>query len=144
MVTDSSNWQNEQVVRRFFEVGPSKGDLAAAGALLDPGFVMHTPLPVRGPGIEAMNTVITTCRAAFHYLDVTINDIISTGDTVIARFVAHGVHRGDFMGLLPTGKEIALTGIEIFRLRDGKIVELWGEANLLGLMQQLGAVPASG
>jgi steroid delta-isomerase-like uncharacterized protein len=144
MSPDSPSSRNEQVVRRFFEVGPSKGDLAAADELLDPGFVMHTPLPVSGPGVEAMNTVITTCRAAFHDLHVTIHDLISTGDTVTARFVAHGVHRGNFMGMPPTGKEIALSGIEIFRLKDGKITELWGEANLLGLMQQLGVAPALG
>ena len=141
---DRSESQNMQIVRQFFELGPSKGDLAAADALLDPKFTMHTPLPVSGPGIEAMNTVITTCRNAFHDLHVTVEDLMETGDKVTARFVARGVHRGDFMGLPPTGKEIALTGIEIFRLKDGKILELWGEANLFGLMQQLGIMPASG
>ena len=54
-----------------------------------------------------------------------------------ARFTAHGIHKGDFMGLPITGKPITMTGIEIFRIKDGKIVELWGEANLLGLMEQL-------
>jgi steroid delta-isomerase-like uncharacterized protein len=129
------------LVRKFFEVGPSRGDLAAADALLHPGFSLHTPLPTPGPGIEAMNTVITTCRAAFHGLNVTIDDIMADADKVTARFTARGVHNGEFMGLPPTGKPITMTGIEIFRIKDGKIAELWGEANLMGLMQQLGILP---
>ncbi|HMK16387.1 MAG TPA: ester cyclase, partial [Methanomicrobiales archaeon] len=91
---------------------------------------------------EAMNNVIVTCRAAFHNLHVTIEDMMAEGDRVTCRFTARGVHNGEFMGLPPTGKQIAMTGIEIFRLRDGKIAELWGEANLMGLMQQLGILPA--
>ena len=132
---------NIAIVRKFFEVGPSKGDLAAADALLHPEFSLHTPLPTPGPGIPAMNNVITTCRAAFHGLHVTIDDIMADGDTVTARFTARGMHNGEFMGLPPTGKAITMTGIEIFRIKDGKIAELWGEANLMGLMQQLGILP---
>jgi steroid delta-isomerase-like uncharacterized protein len=133
--------ENIAVVRKFFEVGPSKGDLAAADAILAPEFSLHTPLPTPGPGIEAMNNVIITCRAAFHDLHVTIDDIMADGDKVTARFTARGMHKGEFMGLPPTGKAIAMTGIEIFRVKDGKITELWGEANLMGLMQQLGILP---
>ena len=132
---------NIAIVRKFFEVGPSKGDLAAADALLHPEFSLHTPLPTPGPGIPAMNNVITTCRAAFHGLHVTIDDIMADGDKVTARFTARGTHNGEFMGLPPTGKAITMTGIEIFRIKDGKIAELWGEVNLMGLMQQLGILP---
>jgi len=70
--------------------------------------------------------------------------MIAEGNTVAAHFTARGVHRGSFMDLPATGKPITMTGIEIFRIKDGKIIELWGEANLLGLMQQLGIVPAHG
>jgi steroid delta-isomerase-like uncharacterized protein len=143
MISTVSEQSNMQVVRRFFEVGPSKGDLKAADALLTPEFSLHTPLPTPGPGIEAMNNVIITCRAAFHGLHVTIDDMMADGDRVTCRFTARGIHQGAFMGLPPTGKKIEMTGIEIFRLRDGKIAELWGEANLMGLMQQLGILPGS-
>jgi steroid delta-isomerase-like uncharacterized protein len=141
MTTATTEKANITIVRKFFEVGPSQGDLAAADALLHPEFSLHTPLPTPGPGIEAMNNVITTCRAAFHGLHVTIDDIMADGDKVTARFTARGVHKGEFMGLPPTGKAITMTGIEIFRIKDGKIAELWGEANLMGLMQQLGILP---
>ena len=134
---------NIAIVRKFFEVGPSKGDLAAADVLLHPEFSLHTPLPTPGPGIEEMNNVITTCRAAFHGLQVTIDDIIADADKVTARFTARGVHKGKFMNFPPTEKAITMTGIEIFHVKDGKIAELWGEANLMGLMQQLGIMPGS-
>lgn len=89
-----------------------------------------------------MNEIISACRAAFEHLDVTLNDLVAEGDLVAVRFTARGVHQGAFMGLPATGKSITMTGIEIFRIEDGRIAELWGEADLLGLMQQLGIVPS--
>jgi len=143
MTQTTAEKANIALVRKFFEVGPSQGDLAAADVLLHPGFSLHTPLPTPGPGIQEMNNVITTCRAAFHGLKVTVDDILAEGDKVTARFTARGTHNGEFMGVPPTGKEITMTGIEIFLIKDGKIAELWGEANLMGLIQQLGIVPGS-
>ena len=130
--------ENIAIVKKFFEFGPSKGDIATADALLHGQFSLHTPLPTPGPGIEEMNKVITTCRAAFDGLKVTIEDIMADEDKVTARFTARGIHTGEFMGLPPTGKPITLTAIEIFRIKEGKIAELWGEVNLMGLMMQLG------
>lgn len=143
MTQTTAERANIAIVRKFFEAGPSEGDLGAADALLHPEFSLHTPLPTPGPGIEAMNNVITTCRAAFHGLHVTVDDIMADSDKVTARFTARGVHKGEFMGLPPTGKAITMTGIEIFRINEGKIAELWGEVNLVGLMQQMGMVPGS-
>jgi steroid delta-isomerase-like uncharacterized protein len=136
-----STEENKAIVRRFFEEGPSKGNLTDADKLLSPDFILHVPLPV-SPGITGIHEVIITCRAAFEHLNVTVEDMIAKGDNVAARFTANGIHKGDFMGLPATGKPITMTGIEIFRIKDGRIVELWGEANLLGLMQQLGIFPA--
>jgi predicted ester cyclase len=138
-----STEENKAIVRRFFEEGPSKGNLIDADKLLSPDFTMYTPLPA-SPGIKGIHEVITTCRAAFEHLNVTIEDMIAEGDNVAARFTAQGIHKGDFMGLQATGKPITMTGIEIFRIKDGRIVELWGEANLLGLMQQLGILSEPG
>jgi predicted ester cyclase len=70
--------------------------------------------------------------------------MIAESDNVTARFTARGIHKGDFMSLPATGKPVTMTGIEIFRIENGKIVELWGEVNLLGLMQQLGVFSAPG
>lgn len=138
-----SEENNKAVVRRFFELGPSRGDLKAADDLLAQNFIMHTPLPA-APGIQGMNDVVIACREAFEHLDVTVEDMVAEGDKVTARFTARGIHKGAFMGLPPTRKPITMTGIEIFRIEDGRIAELWGEANLLGLMQQLGVILSSG
>lgn len=135
--------ENKAIVRRFFELGPSSGDMNAANELLAPNFTLHIPLP-SAPGIQGINDVVTACRAAFERLNVTVEDMLAEGNKVAVRFTARGIHNGQFMGLPPTGKPITMTGIEIFRIEDGKITELWGESNLLGLMQQLGIVPAFG
>jgi len=138
-----STEENKALVRRFFMEGPSKGDLVAADDLLASNFTLHIPLPSQ-PGISGMNDVITACRAAFEHLNVTVEDMVAEGDMVAARFTARGIHKGVFMGLPPTDKSITMTGIEIFRIEKGKIAELWGEANLLGIMSQLGILPPSG
>ena len=137
-----STEENKAIVRRFFEEGPSKGNLSIANELLSPDFTLHVPLPA-SQGIEGINEVITACRTAFEHLNVTIEDMTAEGNKVAARFTAQGIHKGNFMGLPATGKPITITGIEIFRIKNGKIAELWGEANLLGLMQQLGIIPVS-
>ncbi len=134
---------NKVIVRRFFELGPSSGNMAVANALLSPNFILHTPLP-SASGIQGINDVVTACRAAFEHLSVTVEDMVAEGDRVAVRFTARGIHKGQFLDLPPTGKPITMTGIEIFRFENGKIAELWGEANLLGLMQQLDIFPAFG
>jgi len=135
--------ENKALVRRFFDLGPSRGDIRAADGLLADDFTLHVPLPC-SPGVQGMNDVISACRAAFEHLDVTVEDMVAEGDRVAARFTARGIHKGAFMGLPATGKSITMTGIEIFRIKNDKIAELWGEANLLGLMQQLGILPPMG
>lgn len=135
--------ENKAIVRQFFKEGPSKGNLAAADDLLSPNFALHTPLP-SAPGIQGIKDIIAACRAAFEHLNVTVEDMVAEGDRVAARFTANGIHKGSFMNLPPTGKPITMTGIEIFRIEDGRIAELWGEANLVGLMVQLGIIPQFG
>lgn len=138
-----SKEDNKTLVRRFFELGPSQGNMNAAKELLAEDFVLHVPLPAAA-GVQGISDVVTACRAAFEHLNVTVEDMVAEGDRVVARFTARGVHKGQFMGLAPTGKPITMTGIEIFRIENGRIAELWGEANLLGLMMQLGILPEFG
>ena len=138
-----SDEENKNIVRRFFEEGPSKGDLSTANKLLAPNFVLHVPLPC-SPGIQGIDEVISACRAAFEGLNVTVEDMVAEGDKVAAPFIARGIHNGVFMGVQPTGMPITMTGIEIFRIEKDKIAEPWGEANLIGLMQQLGILPNLG
>ena len=83
--------ENKSIVRRFFEVGPSKGDLDAANELLAPDFFLHVPLPC-SPGVRGIDEVVSACRAAFQGLQVTVEDMVTEGDMVAARFTARGVH----------------------------------------------------
>jgi steroid delta-isomerase-like uncharacterized protein len=81
---------------------------------------------------------------AFPDLRRPIEDLVADGDKVVARWVSVGTHRGDFQGIPPTGKRIVTSGITIFRVEDGKIVEEWSESDMLGMLQQLGAIPLPG
>jgi steroid delta-isomerase-like uncharacterized protein len=82
--------------------------------------------------------------AAFPDLQATIEDMIAEGDQVVTRAAWRGTHQGAFQGIPPTGKPMTLTGIQILRIVDGKIVEHRSESDGLGMMQQLGAIPAPG
>jgi predicted ester cyclase len=73
-----------------------------------------------------------------------VEDIAAEGDTVAARVAFRGTHRGEFWGIPPTGKEVAFSSMEVNRVVDGKVEEHWVEINLLGLVQQLGAIPEPG
>ncbi len=80
-------------------------------------------------------------RNAFPDITYTIEDLIAEGDKVVARWSAQGTHRGDFMGIPPTNKQVRFSEIEIIRVVDGKAVEEWEELDRLGLMTQLGVIP---
>jgi predicted ester cyclase len=73
-----------------------------------------------------------------------VEDLVAEGDKVAARVTVRGTHRGAFLGLAPTGKAVTQTGIDIVRVAGGKAVERWGSFDELGLLQQLGALPAPG
>ncbi len=130
--------ENKALILRGFEEGMNGGDLAVFDAVISAGYVNHD-MPAPGP--EGFKQTIGMFRAAFPDLRVEVADVIGEGDEVAIRFTMHATHAGDFMGIPPTNKKVTLGGITIVRLRDGKIVERWQNADLMGLMQQLGAIP---
>ncbi len=83
-------------------------------------------------------------RAGFPDLHITIEDIIAEGDKVATRATARGTHKGEFMNIPPTGKQVTVTSIAIQQIAGGKVVEVWVNIDHLGMMQQLGAVPPPG
>ena len=83
-------------------------------------------------------------HSGFPGFQSTIEELLSEEDKVALRFTFHGTHQGEFMGIPPTGKEVTMPGIDLLRIADGKIVEMWNQEDVLGMMQQLGAIPASG
>jgi steroid delta-isomerase-like uncharacterized protein len=104
-------------------------------------FVMHEPdEDVRG--IEGLTQFVSMIRSAIPDLRVTLEDNIAEGEKVVSRWRAQGTHQGELMGIAATGNEVAITGITIHRIEEGKIVEEWENWDALGLMQQIGAVPS--
>jgi steroid delta-isomerase-like uncharacterized protein len=136
-----SEEDNKAVIRRWIEAYNNR-DMQAEADVLDPGFVAHVPA-APGPleGLEAWRKFTAPFVEAFPDLRLTVEDILSEGDKVAARVAFHGTHRCEFQGIAPTGKEVAFSSIEVNRVVGGKVEEHWVELDLLGLMQQLGAIP---
>lgn len=130
------------MVQRFHEQVWNQGHLAVIDELVSPDYRMHKSLPT--PDREGLRQFVAMIHSAFPHGHETIEDVIAEGDRVVLRGIIHGTQRGAYLGIPPTGKPIHMTSVFIFRLAEGKIVEDWGEADTLGMMQQLGALPQMG
>ena len=136
--------QNKAIARRFYDEVINKGNLALADALLTHDFMDHGAQGVP-MNLEGFKRFATGLAAAFPDLRVTVEDMVAEGDKVAVRVTVSGTHTGVFMGSVQaTGKRVTWTGIDIMRLRDGKIAERWNHRDLLGLLQQLGVAPSPG
>ncbi len=134
---------NKQLVVDFIQALFTEGDLDAVDRYLHPAFVDHDPPLPQGPGgREGMRNAAATFRAALPDWHSDLDQLVEEGDVVMERFHASGTHRGELMGVPATGRTLSLHGINVFRIEDGRIVERWGRLDLLGLMHQLGLVPA--
>ena len=132
---------NKTRTREFYEKVLNARDFAAMEDYVRDDFVDHNPPPGMGAGVEGVKQTFKMFTTAFPGLRFTINDMYADGDTVISRLKCTGTHKGEFMGIAPTGKRVELSGIDIIRVVDGKAVERWGHFDDLGMMQQLGAIP---
>jgi len=135
--------ENKALARRSWEI-VGKGSLDTLEEALKEVYanaiVMHEPdEDVRG--IEGMTQFVSMIRSALPDLRIMLEDDIAEGDKVVSRWRAQGTHQGELMGIAATGNEVAITGITIHRVEEGKIVEEWENWDALGLMQQIGAVP---
>jgi steroid delta-isomerase-like uncharacterized protein len=135
--------ENKRVVDEFIQSLFTKGDVTAVDRYLADDFVAHDP-PMVGMSGDAAGFVgaAETLRAAFPDWHSDVQLLVAEGDYVVERFTASGTHRGEFMGAAPTNRTVTMPGINIFRLRDGKIVARWGNLDVLGFLTQLGVVPA--
>jgi len=134
------------VVRRFTEEVWNKGNLDKIGEFNATNHKTHlnASAPDFGQGPQAIRQLVSMYRTAFPDTKLTIEDQIAEGDQVVTRWTAAGTHQGELFGMPATRKQAKVTGIFIDRVIDGKIVESWGEFDALGMMQQLGAIPAPG
>jgi steroid delta-isomerase-like uncharacterized protein len=136
--------QNKAIARRALEIFGS-GDLDALDGLVSEDAVDHdTQNPNAGThGPEGAKRTAAMYRAAFSDLQMTVEDQFAEGDKVVTRWTAVGTQDGDLPALPASGRSSTVTGITIDRIEGGKIVESWGNWDTLGMMQQLGAVPAA-
>jgi steroid delta-isomerase-like uncharacterized protein len=136
--------RNKQIVEEFITALFTDGDLTAVDRYLDPDFINHDPpLPGAPDGPDGMHQAAKLFRHAFPDWRSDVQHMIAEDDLVAEHFVAHGTHRGSVMGESPTGHDVVLRGVNIFRIADGKIVERWGRLDDLGLLQQFGLVGSS-
>ncbi|MDR7420156.1 MAG: ester cyclase [Armatimonadota bacterium] len=137
--------QNKTLVRQLVERIFNRGDVSLVDEFLAPDFVEREELP---PGLardrEGVKQLIAMFRAAFPDFKAAIDDIVAEGDKVVVRQTWSGTHKGQFMGIPPTGKHVSFGVIDIIRIAGGKCVEHWGQMDSMGLMQQLGVVPTPG
>jgi steroid delta-isomerase-like uncharacterized protein len=124
------------------------GDLDAADEFYAPDYVNHQHHDPADPrdlrGVEAMKSFVTEFRSAFPDFHDSIDIQVAEGELVVTRFTSMGTHRGTFMGVESTNRELVWTGITIDRVSGGKIVESWANWDMMGMMQQLGAISSSG
>jgi steroid delta-isomerase-like uncharacterized protein len=137
-----STEENKALARRAYEA-LNQRDLAAFYELITPGIVLHNA-SMTIQGLEAYKQFVSMYFAAFPDLHFTVEDIIADGDKVVFRTTGMGTHKGDLMGIAPTGKQVTVSAINIIRVVNGKTVEEWLNNDDLGLLQQLGVVPAPG
>jgi predicted ester cyclase len=132
--------EQQAIVRRFLEETQNARNLDVVDELVSPVFVGHSEVI---SGIDAPKYVIQTNLDAFPDLQVTVDDQISSGDTVVTRSSAHETQQSDFHGLQPTGKEANHTVGSVHRLADGQITEGWRVIDRFEILEQLGKVAIS-
>jgi steroid delta-isomerase-like uncharacterized protein len=133
--------ENKAVVRRFVEVSNGQHSLDVLDELCSPDFVNHDPSNPAVRDLEGLKESWKMLGAGFPDMQTTIDELLTDGDCVIKRFTARGTQTGEFNGIPPTGRSITLQGIDIHRLENGRIKEIyWGYDNL-GMLQQLGVIP---
>lgn len=129
---------NKAVVRRFNEAFIEQGVESVHDEIVAPDFVNHLESSGATTGREEGFFLFTKMfRPAFPDLKVIIHDQFAEGDTVVTRKSYRGTHQGEFMGMAPSGREVSIPVIEIIKLRDGRYVEHWANAD----MSQLAGPP---
>jgi steroid delta-isomerase-like uncharacterized protein len=134
---------NKGLVRRFVDEIFVEGRTDAVDELLTDDFTPHTWAST-GAGKADLKAAVERVGAGLSDVRMTIDDLVAEDDEVAVRLTSHAVQSGPFMGLPASGKAYEIGEIHIFRIRDGRIAEHWHQADLLGMMRQLGALPGPG
>ncbi len=139
----TSEEENKAQYRRLYEEMFNKGDLAIVDDLVAPDCINHeVPPGMNNRGPESARQVVMMLRTAFPDLHFTIEELVAEGDTVAGRVTMSGTHLGPFQGIPATGRSFEQAHMHFVRLRDGKAIEHRAVRDDLGMMRQLGVIPA--
>ena len=137
---DTTSSDNTEAVRRLLTDGFGGGDLSIVDELVAPDFVEHQN-GAQGEGPEALKRIIRGLHESLTDMRLIVQGIVAEGDDVWVRARAYGDNTLPIMGMPATGRSIEIDVLDVIRFRDGKIVEHWGVADRLGMLQQLGLLP---
>jgi steroid delta-isomerase-like uncharacterized protein len=139
--------ENKTLARRVREEIWNGKPLSVVDQVIDVKCVSHVSDPITpdfGSGPEGFKKLVSLYRSAFPDAHLNIDDILADGDKVMVRWTARATHKGQLLNLAATSKRVTVTGIDVYRISDGRIQEMWISWDALGFLQQLGAVPALG
>ena len=125
---------NKALMRRLFEEGFHSGKLAVVDEIFHPNFVDRST-PEQPPGTEGVKDYISMVRTGFPDISITIEDLVAEEERVVARTTWHGTHLGEYEGIAPTSKQVTRSMIQIFHVKDGKLLEEWSEGKGLSSSQ---------
>ena len=135
---DTGAAANRATVSRIYEEVFNMGELDQLDTLIAAEYIDHNPIGPGGKsGIEGFKQTVRALRFAFPDLRFTVEQTITNGDQVVTRTTMQGTHKNSFMGVDPTGKQIKVSGFDIYRIADGVVAERWGTLDGLTLMQQI-------
>jgi len=135
---------NATIVRHFTDQVITHGNMDAAARFVWEDVVEQVPLPGQGPGLEGLKDILRYMRSGFPDLVFSVKEQVSEADKVASRFEWTGTHRGEFMGVPATGRQVRVWGFVLDRLVDGRIKDTRILMDTMGLMMQLGAIPPPG
>jgi len=132
---------NIEIITRF-EHAFRAADQATIDELADLGLVDHNPAPGHEPTLAGFKQKVAYFLAIFPDLEEDLQDITASGDTVATRWVLTGSQQQEFMGIPASGQPIRIEGMNFYRLRGGRVTDIWTQFDGVAMMQQLGAIPA--
>lgn len=136
--------QNKATARRWSEELWGRGNLAVADEIVAADYVRHDPgdpFPARGP--QDVKRIVTMLRGMLPDLQIRVDAVVAEGDLVVTRYSTTATDTVGYMGQPPTGRTIHATAMQMFRFADGRIVESWAVRDDLGVLRQLGRIPAA-
>ena len=132
--------ENNKIIERF-EVAFAANDVTTIDELCSPDLVDHNPIPDQQPGLGGFKDTVAMYKRVFPDAQVEMHHIFGEGDLVATHWSTTGTHQAEFFGIAATGRKVTAEGMNIYRLADGRITDVWSQFDGLGLMQQLGALP---